>query len=110
MNTKRKAAPRKSAATKQAAEIPSMEVAKEVEKIQEIRSPGVQKQDPLARMAKRLERQSKDFDVIINGKHRSITRGTYVALSRDPENYKIELPDNSPLKLVDVTAKPCTYC
>lgn len=56
-----------------------------------------------------INRSGNDFDIILNGKHRKVTRMTYLTLSRDPERYHIELPKDSPLSLIELD-KPCKDC
>ena len=56
------------------------------------------------------EPRSATFDVLVNGRPRSISKATYMALSRDQHKYKIELPEGSALALIELDPKPCVNC
>lgn len=56
------------------------------------------------------KRPIREYQVIINGVERYISKPTFQVLSRDPVNYKIEVPKGSGLVEPIVEPQPCKNC
>ena len=113
--TSQKAAPKKPAQRKAPVKKPienlekAPQVAKKIKEIPVMGDP-VQSDAPENVSPRPLKTRGQSFDVIINGKPRNVSRLTYEALMRDQYRYKIELPEGSPLKAIDIDPKPCKDC